>query len=384
MRRRRRLIVAGAMVVGVAAIGLVAGGIFSRHRGPVARVPLSTLRAGFGSFAGYVWSGRVRLVQASWLVPLIRRASPNGYASTWVGALGHGAPAAFVQIGTTEARKPSSAKHGAENVYYAFWSDTVRGFRAQELFPVEPGDEISAMLRLSGRRWTLALADATSGAIARLSTREETRQSFIAAEWTQEDVVRNATREPVPYPRLSAIHFRQISINDRIPNQTELNSAWMSVNGETLAPSELSGGSFTVDRAPALTAAGARYLEIENGLGREEDAFVTALLRSSAVTRHSAIASASSRFIRALRNFAEQLASSQWPSTVQTQVDSLLREASVIVAETREVGRAAPAELAARRSAWLRDAAVALHVTSTVRRALHVPVVAPAGALAEP
>jgi hypothetical protein len=357
MRRPCRLIGVGATVVVVAATGLLAGGVFAGRRSPAETRQHSNSRLAFGSFAGYVWSGHVRSAHASWLVPVILGGSSNGYASTWIGALGHGAPATFIQIGTTEAREPASAAEKAHNVYYAFWSDTKRGFRAKKLFPVRPGNEISATLLLRGRRWTLAVNDATSGAVAYFSTPDATPRSYVAAEWMQEDVARIATRQPGPYPRLSAVHFGQVSVNDRTPSQTELNSAWMSANGETLAPTQLDGASFAVEQAPALSAAGQQYLNLDEALGRDEENFIVGLLRATTATRPSQMARISSRFITALRNFAGGLSSSRWPSSAQTQIDSLLREVRVIAVDTRLVGRGAPAERAATRSAWLRDAA---------------------------
>src|SRR5690242_10596760 len=139
--------------------------------------------ASFGHMAGYVWSGHVRAVAASWSVPRMSGAG-SAHASTWIGAQAPGLTerSPFIQVGTVEDRGSSSAA-----AYAAFWTDTTRGFHPQILFRVHPGDAVSTALTLVGGRWRVYVVDTSSGRRAAFSTSEESVGDFNLAEWLQEN-----------------------------------------------------------------------------------------------------------------------------------------------------------------------------------------------------
>ena len=126
--------------------------------------------SGFGRMAGYVWSGRLSSVGASWSVPRMAPGFGEAHASTWIGAQATGVAkrAPFIQVGTTEDRGPDSRP-----VYAAFWTDTRRGYHPQILFHLHPGDVVSCGLTMVAGRWSVLILDRTSGQKALFQTREE-------------------------------------------------------------------------------------------------------------------------------------------------------------------------------------------------------------------
>jgi len=127
--------------------------------------------ASFGHMAGYVWSGNVRAVAASWSVPRMS-GSGNAHASTWIGAQapGFSGRSPFIQVGTVEDRGSASTP-----AYAAFWTDTTRGFHPQILFRVHPGDAVSTSLTQAAARWRVDIVDTTSGRRASFSTSHSAR-----------------------------------------------------------------------------------------------------------------------------------------------------------------------------------------------------------------
>jgi hypothetical protein len=114
------------------------------------------------------------------------------------------------------------------------------------LFLVNPGDLITASLRLGGGRWTVHIYDVTSGEDARFRTTEDTGASFNQAEWFQEDVTDNATQQGFPYPNLTPVRFRDLTVNSAQPTFSSLLASAMTVGSETLNPSPVRHNSFTV------------------------------------------------------------------------------------------------------------------------------------------
>jgi hypothetical protein len=236
-QRRHLIAVLGATAVAIAvAVGLAsAGGSTAVH-------------GSFGAFAGYQWDGRVTSVQASWIVPRILRSTPRrGLAGQWIGAQTSSASGPFIQIGTEEwdadpARDPRRS-------YFAFWSDTKHHYLDQPLFNIDPGDTVSATLKLTGGRWVLGIIDTTTGTNAYFSTAQETNGSFTQASWLQEHVVGTRPRRPFAYPRLTTVGFRGLRVNSTAPSYGDLCPSWMSENGQTLAPTALHADSFTLEHA---------------------------------------------------------------------------------------------------------------------------------------
>jgi hypothetical protein len=67
------------------------------------------------------------------------------------------------------------------------------------------------------------------------------------AEWIQEDPTKVVgAGGPEPYPALSDARFSRLRVDGREPNLSIHDALWMSERGQTLAPSPLHGGAFTV------------------------------------------------------------------------------------------------------------------------------------------
>jgi hypothetical protein len=365
-RSRRLAGFAGLSALAAVALGfLVLFGVVSNE---------ATSSTAFGPFAGYVWRGHVTSLRGSWTVPRILNSS-RGSASTWIGVQAPGAPKPFIQIGSSEAVgfRPGDAP---EAHYYTFWSDVARGAHPHTLFRVDPGDDLSASLTRTHNRWMLAIVDRSSGAAERFSTRVETRAPFEEAKWTQENVADGAAK-PLPYPQLSSVGFRRLAVNSVTPSTARLSPEWMSVDGKSVAPSPLHDGSFTLQPAPALTAAGKQYLRISGPEDAAAHAFYAQFARWTATTPYSEIASASSKFAAALRASIEADAHARWPASVQGQVRLLIRDMRRLRDRLRSTpSRSAPAR-AARRAALTHaiEGDAVGGAEDALRRALNVPLV---------
>jgi Peptidase A4 family len=216
-------------------------------------VLIAALRSGSSTaspFAGYMWSGSVQSVAGTWTVPTILPRSRRGVAATWIGAQGPGNNGPFIQIGTTEQLGFSGAAHqqlqGSSDAYFAFWSDVVHHYHGVLLFPVSPGDKLSATMKLADGKWALAITDQTTGAQASLTTRQETDGAFGEAEWTQEDVTSQKTEKPLPYPTLSNVSFDHLIVDGRPPTVAGLTSQLLSEHGITVTPVLAGNDAFTM------------------------------------------------------------------------------------------------------------------------------------------
>jgi hypothetical protein len=333
-------------------------------------------------FAGYQWRrGPVTSVAGSWTVPGIVGGRSRGVAGTWIGAQTAPGPGPFIQIGSNEQRLvlPSAAPGLSPTVltaYVAFWSDTVHHFHPQVLFPVGPGDHLSATLTLARGRWMLAIADATSGRTRRFATTDDARARFRLAEWAQEDVEDARTHRPFPYPALSTVGFRRLAVDSTAPAYADLYSTWMSENGRNLAPTPLRHDAYTL-REATVSAAGARYLSIALAAGVTAQAFRTEIARWTAATPRAAIAAQTARYAAALGTEVRALSAARWPATFRARIDTLVRRERTLLALTRSAPGLAPGRRAAWRSAWERAERAATSAAHVLRRALHVPELTP-------
>ena len=367
--RNRTRRTCGELVV----LAAVTGVCLSGCGGATATITTTASVSTLGSFAGYVWKGPVNSVQASWSVPRVLGGPPGALAGTWIGARtpGPNASAPFIQIGTNEGVDRSGGETGPSPAYSAFWSDTVHGFHPQFLFFVLPGDSISASLHLTHGRWILAIVDHGLGAKASFTTEDETHGAFNEAQVLQEDTTYGGLTNVVPYPRLSQVAFRRVSVNARVPRYADLYSQWMSENGVDLAPTPLTHDSFTFGPA-TITRAGARYLALASGEDRSSITFYAESQRWTSHTSRAQVASQAAALAAALATNTDGFANSKWPTPVHANIAVLIRD----VRKERALLLTAPRVTRAGRRAWL---AAVIHfggVGNTghlIRRALHVP-----------
>jgi hypothetical protein len=329
--------------------------------------------APFGPFAGYAWEGPVKSVGASFTVPRIASGSPLSQAGTWIGAQGQGPPPRFVQIGEIESRFWSSKEQKTVDLYYTFWSDTAHHFKAQPLFPVKPGDSLAASLTLAGREWKLAITDNSSHKNARFSVAEQAQAPFTQAEWTQEDP--GNPNNHVRYPQMAAPVFEHLTFNSSEPAPAEatLYSQWMSVNGSNLAPTALHDDSFTLQRAPAVSAAGEQYVRLAaTGLDAYQR-FETERSSWTPKTPYADIVNASLKLIEATRQSTRAARSLRWPKQISGLVRSANEADAAFVERARPPTLLTAASFAAWNSALTQAAERAGKVGSRLRVALGLP-----------
>ena len=320
----------------------------------------------FGHMAGYVWTGRVTAVSASWSVP---RMSGHGdaHASTWIGAQAIGRPrrSPFIQVGTVEDRGSTHPTYGA------FWTDTIRGFHPQILFHVHAGDAVSTGLTLIGGRWRINIADTTSGQTASFFTREEGAGGFDLAEWLQEDPGQTSGRV-THYPRLSTVRMRALAVNGTVPRYSDVFAQWMSLPGRDLAPTPLRDAAFAITRG-VLTPAGRQYLAMarpQNAGARTvdlEEPRWTARTPARQIERASRAAAASEW------RYAAALAGSAWPVAARAPIGVMVREVRQEAAVFAASARQAPTSLVAWRGQFAPIVPRLVQLAHEVRRALHLP-----------
>jgi hypothetical protein len=136
--------------------------------------------------------------------------------------------------------------------YWAFWSDTARGFLPQPIFPVSPGDWISASLTQGATGWTVSIADRNTGSSSSFIDSTEGSSPFATGEWLQEDPSHNAPHWQWAYQPTAPITFDQLAVNGRPPQPNELAPSVMALSGSQLSPGALTGDAFTIaERQPS-------------------------------------------------------------------------------------------------------------------------------------
>jgi hypothetical protein len=355
MAGRRLGVVAAMIAIALAGAGCGAGSGNARAR------------YSFGHMAGYVWSGHVGAVAASWRVPRMRGAG-DAHASTWIGAqapgVAHHSP--FIQVGTVEDSGSSRTP-----AYAAFWTDTTRGFHPQILFRVHAGDAVAGTLTLTAGRWRVYIVDTTSGQRASFSTGEEGSGDFNLAEWLQENPS-ETTGRTTRYPDLSTVRMSALAVNGERPRYGDMFAQWMTLPGRDLAPTPLRDGAFAVTRG-VLSPAGLRYLEIarpQNASARKvdlEEARWTDHTPARAIQRVSAAAASSER------RYAEALERAAWPRAARGLIGSLVREVRVEAGMFAATARHAPSSLDAWRRRFVQITPGLIQLAHAVRRALHLP-----------
>jgi Peptidase A4 family len=321
MTRRSRLV--GFGVVALLLLFLAIKIVPARSGGKIAD---GFSDAPFGPFAGYAWIGSVHSAGGSFTVPRIASGSPLSQAATWIGVQGGGPPARFVQIGEIESRFWSSQKQKTVDVYFTVWSDTAHRYKPQPLFPVSPGDTLTASLTLANKQWTLAITDDTSRKKARFSIGAETDGPFNQA---------GRENDHARYPQMASPLFQDLTVNSAKPSRAALYSQWMSVNHSNLAPTTPHDDSFTLERAPAVSAAAALYLRLFTAAGSAFDKFETERTNWNAKMPYEQIATASSQFITATQNGIRSLLAARWSKQIRSLVRSFAHMTSIRVAHAR-------------------------------------------------
>jgi hypothetical protein len=309
-------------------------------------------------------------------VPRILNGSPAGSASTWIGAEAPGPRGAFIQLGTIETQGSATRPGGDPRArYQAFWSDARHGLQPQTLFPVNAGDDLSASLADAGKRWRLAIVDRSSGA-SRFFTGDEAATSFNRADWTQENRASGEHR-PDPYPYLTTVGFRALTIDSAPPSPAHLSALWMTVGGNSVAPSPLYEDSFTLHKAPRPSTAGAQFLRIAAAEDAAANAFYAQVAGWTAKAPYSRLAPESAKFAAALHRNIAALARARWPAPAQGAALSLIDDMRSLLGHVVPPAQASRATLAAWRSALARereDEGVS-GAEDALRRILNVPVV---------
>jgi hypothetical protein len=176
---------------------------------------------------------------------------------------------------------------------------------------------------------------------------------------------------------LSGIGFRELAINSAPPRPAQLSALWMSVGGNTVSPSPLSGDSFTLRKAPKPSAAGAQFLRIASGEDAAANAFYAQVGGWSDKAPSSQVASESAQFAAALHEHINSLARASWPAPARGAVRSLITDMRSLLPHLGPPPAASRGTLAAWRSALAREgeAEAISGAEDTVRRILNVPFV---------
>jgi hypothetical protein len=151
----------------------------------------------------------------------------------------------------------------------------------------------------------------------------------------------------------------------------------MSVGGKSVAPSPISGDSFTLGKAPRPSAAGAQFLRIVAPEDAAANAFYAHLAGWGSRAPYAQVASQSAKFAVALRKNIDSLARASWPAPAQGAVESLIAEMRSLLGHVVPPAPASRVTLAAWRSAVAREgeAEAVSGAQDAVRRILDVPFV---------
>jgi hypothetical protein len=218
---------------------------------------------------------------------------------------------------------PAPRDCAAQNVYFAWWSDTAAHFRPIPLFWVSAGDRVAVSLSAGHGRWTVSISDGRTRTGTRFSTTQETHAHFNLAEWLQEDPTDRRTDRQLPYPELSTVTFSRLRVNSGVALQTDLLSRWMSENGQILGPSPRVEDSFVlVLQEP--TAAGSQYQAVADQVNVALTKFSTESQRWTAKSAPASIAGQRSTLASALQTFIASLVTDRWPSAAHTTINTLV------------------------------------------------------------
>jgi hypothetical protein len=150
-------------------------------------IPMIHLRHGRGSATSNNWSGyavtgptgSVSDVKASWYVPKVScPASPNQYASFWVGIDGYSSNT-VEQIGTDSDCQNGKAVYYVWYEFYPHWAYTVN------TVPINPNDIVFAEVSVTRGTFTVTLTNQTTGKSFHTSQKMNNADRS-SAEWIAE------------------------------------------------------------------------------------------------------------------------------------------------------------------------------------------------------
>jgi hypothetical protein len=150
-------------------------------------IPMIHLRHGRGSATSNNWSGyavtgpngSVSDVKASWYVPKVScPASPNQYASFWVGIDGYSSNT-VEQIGTDSDCQNGKAVYYVWYEFYPHWAYTVN------TVPINPNDIVFAEVSVTRGTFTVSLTNQTTGKSFHTSQKMNNADRS-SAEWIAE------------------------------------------------------------------------------------------------------------------------------------------------------------------------------------------------------
>jgi hypothetical protein len=226
------------------------------------RLPIGSPAYGFGGYQLYP-DEPVTSVSGEWAVPTISANSSTGDASTWIGVQSQ--TGAFSQVGTVENRNSANG----DDRYYAFWSDTAKGFRPLFLLGVKPGDSVEARMTLKPEGWSLTLDDATSGKARTIQTKYGAKDEFNSCEWFQENPVYGQFTH-TNYPTLSTVTFRDMALNHSQPILSYQDAQTLSTYGDTFfVPTHVKKNQFSLVPATGSALAFLTDVYIEDQLGAD-------------------------------------------------------------------------------------------------------------------
>jgi len=161
------------------------------------------------NWSGYVLTGQpggYQSVGAKWTVPTINCSSvPNGHTSDWVGVNGSSDIPGLFQDGT------SSSCDGGNQVDVAWWTDQAESYSEQDLYLVNPGDDMQASVyQTASGQWAYDIQDLTSGLTS--SAAEAYSGQGLSAEWIAEDPASASTGQLFPLADFGSVTFSDLSL----------------------------------------------------------------------------------------------------------------------------------------------------------------------------
>jgi len=247
------------------------------------RLPIGSPAYGFGGYQLYP-EDPVTSVSAEWTVPATATNSSAGDASTWIGVQAQSG--AFSQVGTVENRYTDNGN----DQYYAFWSDTAKGFRPLFLLGVKPGDSVKATMTLEPGGWSLALDDTTSGKSRTIQTKYGAQDDFNSCEWFQENPVYGQF-DHTNYPALSTVTFRDMALNHSRPTFNFQEAQTLSTYNDTFfVPTHVKRNQFSLVPATGSALAFLSAVYIEDQLGADFFESATQGIEPGNITTNSYIA----------------------------------------------------------------------------------------------